>query len=309
MPKRPIRSVMLCNPRYLSSYVLGVGQAMHLLGYWHRVVSIFDDAASVAQQIAEMQPDVIWTHMALWPPPGALKAEQIAEMLGRWKRCGTAVYLHDGDPKPDRQTEVDVGSAFSIALINRALPDDTAFGIPAIRWPYAAMVQREIADPMSEWVCDLLFAGILRADESHYGERTSLVYRLHQLMGPRMRIVTAHGGDVNNRMLVADVAASAGSVLGLSRPDVPGWIDTRAFQYPGAGGVLIHDDAGDFLEPDVHYLRFDRDGGAESVTQCVERAKKEGPGIRERAFRHIQHHHTWIQRVDVALQAFFGVLR
>ncbi|MEK7705633.1 MAG: glycosyltransferase [Myxococcota bacterium] len=249
---------------------------------------------------------MIWTHMALWPPSGALSAAEIADILGRWKRRGTAVFLHDGDPKPDRAVSVDVGSTFSIALVNRAVVDDTAWGIAALRWPYAAMVQKEIAEPTTEWTCDLLFAGFLRIDESHYGERTSLVFRLHQLLGPRMRIVNAHAGDVNNRMVVADVAASARAILGCARPEVPGWIDTRVFQYPGAGGLLIHDGAGEFLEPNVHYLRYDRDNPVESIISLVERAATAGVVIRENAFAHVQRHHTWIQRVEVALRAFFG---
>ncbi len=227
--------------------------------------------------------------------------------MAPWKRRGTAIYLHDGDPKPERKTEIDVGSVFSIALLNRTVLDGVAWGIPALQWPYAAMTQKEIASLRTEWACDLLFAGILRPDESHYGERTSLVFRLHQLFGPRMRIVSPGAGDPNNRMLVADVAASAGAVLGLARPEVPGWIDTRVFQYPGAGGVLIHDNAGAFLEADVHYLQFDRNNAVDSICRSVERAQKEGPALRERAFRHVQAHHTWVQRVEVALAAFFGV--
>lgn len=297
----------LGNPHYLSVYGLGVAQAMSILGHWHRQVSIWDSVDDVRRQIDEMSPDVIWTHMALWPPSGALDAAQIADILGRWKRRGTAVFLHDGDPKPDRTVTVDVGSTFSIALVNRAVTSDVGWGIATMRWPYAAMVQREIAAPLTEWACDLLFAGILRVDDSHYGERTSLVFRLHQLLGPRMRIVSAHAGDVNNRMVVADVAASAGAVLGLARPEVPGWIDTRVFQYPGAGGVLVHDDASEFLEPDVHYLRFDRSNAAESILHCVERSKQEGPELRLRAFQHVQKHHTWVQRCEAALAAFFGL--
>jgi hypothetical protein len=305
MPRRPLRSVFLGNPRYLSAYKLGVGQAMGILGAWHRTVSLFDDPGSVVRQIAEMEPDVIWTHMALWPPAGALTPPQIAEILAPWRARGAAIYHHDGDPRTRPLPEVDMGSVFSVALVNRAVGVDT-WPIPCVRWPYAAMVQRAIGEPRPAHACDLLFAGHLRAD-AIYGTRTALVQGLQAELGPRMRIVCPGGGDTNNRMLVADVAPSVGAVLGFARPEVPGWIDTRVFQYPGAGGVLIHDDAGEFLEPDVHYLRFDRTDAHASVLRCVARAKAEGPALRERAFRHVQRHHTWVQRVEVALAAFFGV--
>lgn len=283
---------------------------MGLLGHWHRYVSVFDDAGSIEKQVDEMRPDVIWTHTTLWPPPGALAGEEhpaarFAAILGRWKRRGTAVFLHDGDPKPIRNVDIDIGSAYSIALVNRCvLRGDGWAALPSIQWPYAAMVQREIGEPHSEWACDLLFAGHLRSDD-FYGARTSYVFTLQQHLGSRMRIVSPGGGDANNRMLVAEVAPSANAVLGFGRPEVRGWIDTRVFQYPGSGGILIHDDAGDFLEPNVHYLCVER-GDVAGVLAAVERAKVDGPAMRERAFAHIQKHHTWVHRVEVALSAFFG---
>lgn len=288
-------------------YGLGVAQAMGLLGHWHRSVSIFDDKESIAKQIAEMCPDVIWTHMVLWPPAGATAASDLATILATWRRRGSAVYLHDGDPRTKTLPEgVDVASSFSIALVNRAVGAESHWTIPALKWPYAAMIQKEIGPSRDEWACDLLFAGHLRDDGAGlYGDRTRLVLALSQQLGPRMRIVSPGGGDTNNRMLVADVAPSANAVLGFARPDVPGWIDTRVFQYPGSGGILIHDDAGDFLEPGVHYLKFDRSDPIDSILAEVERARSES-GMRERAFRHIQQNHTWVQRVETALVAYYG---
>lgn len=303
-PRRPLRSVFLGNPRYLSVYALGVAQAMGAMGAWHRYVSLFDDVDSVKKQFDEMCPDVVWTHMALWPPNGALSVDEILGILSYWKRRGTAIYLHDGDPR-ERNTHPAASSAFSIALVNRTVVNDSYQGIIAVRWPYAAMAQKNIGEPRTEWACDLLFAGLDR-DDDLYGTRTRLVRELQKELGVRMRVVSPGGGDVNNRMLVADVAPSVGAVLGYARPDVKGWIDTRCVQYPGAGGLLIHDDAGELLEPNVHYLQFDRAKAVESVLWCVDRAKKEGAAIRERAFAHIQANHTWAHRVEQALAAFFG---
>jgi hypothetical protein len=301
--RRPLRSVMLCNPRYLSAYVLGVGQAMGQLGHWHRPVSIFDDIGSIEKQVAEMAPDVIWTHTVAWPPPGAPDVDVMLGMLGRWKRRGTCVFLHDGDPRARKiDGGVDIEAAFSVALVNRKV-DPAHWPIPSIRWPYAAMAQAAIGPRSAEWACDLFFAGHLRRDAEGYGDRTKLVYALAARLGRRMRVVSPGGGDVNNRMQVADVAPSAGAVLGYGRPDVAGWIDTRIFQYAGAGGVLIHDDAGGVLEPGAHFLQFDPRNAEESVIACLARAVVEGPAIRERAFAHVQAHHTWRHRVIEALAA------
>jgi hypothetical protein len=303
--RRPLRSVMLGSPRYLSAYALGVAQAMGQLGHWHRSVSIFEELGEIERQIAEMAPDVIWTHMALWPPAGAPPVADLLQILGRWKRRGTAVFLHDGDPRARTvDADLDVEAAFTLALVNRALP--AHWPIPAIHWPYAAFAQAEIGEPLDEWRCDLLFAGHLRRAEEGYGDRTRLVHALRARLGRRMRIVSPGGGDTNNRMLFADVAPSAGAVLGYGRPDVPGWIDTRVFQVGGAGGVLIHDDAGGILEPGVHFVPFDPRRGVDAVLAAMECAREEGPRIRAAAFAHIQAHHTWRHRVEAALAVHFG---
>lgn len=307
IPRRPLRSVMLHSPRYLSGYVLGVAQAMGALGHWHRLVSLFDEAGDIDRQLREMQPDVIWTHCAAWPPPGATPVLDVLRLLAMWKRRGSCVFLHDGDPEQKKvDPDADMGATFSIALVNRAI-DPNPWPMPSVHWPYAAFAQKEIAPPVDEWRCDLLFAGHLRRAEEGYGDRTKLVFDLHERLGPAMRIVSPGGGDINNRMLVADVAPSATAVLGFGRPDVPGWIDTRVYQWPGAGGLLIHDDGGGVLEAGAHYLRFDRNEGVESVLRCIEQAKQpEASAIRERAFQFIQANHTWRHRVEVALAAFYG---
>jgi hypothetical protein len=102
------------------------------------------------------------------------------------------------------------------------------------------------------------------------------------------------------------MVAQTNAVLGFGRPEVKGWIDTRVFQIPGAGGVLIHDDAGEVLTADEHYLRCDRANAVDSVLRCVERAKVDGAAIRARAFAHVQRHHTWSQRVETVLARFYG---
>ena len=308
--RRPLRSVMLCEPRYLSAYVIGVAQAMGMMGHWHRQVSLWD-GGDVGRQIAEMAPDVVWTHMAAWPPKEALAVEEVAALLATAKRRGAVVFLHDGDPR-DRAMPpaVDIPAAFTMALVNRQVPDPY-WGIPSVRWPYAAMVQREAVRP-ERVDYDLAFAGNLRRQRDGeavdlYGARTDLVHELHRRLWPRMSVVSPGGGDTNNRMQVADVVATTHAVLGFGRPEVSGWIDTRVFQWPGAGGLLITDDAGDVLEPDVHYLRFDRANAVDSILWLLERAKgPDAQAIRDRAFAHVQRHHTWAHRVKQALAPFFG---
>jgi hypothetical protein len=165
------------------------------------------------------------------------------------------------------------------------------------------MAQRELGAPVDMLRCGLLFAGIVRKDDSLYSPRTDMLAALRERLGDQLTVRT---GTVNDRMQVADIAASAQAVLGLGRPEVPGWVDTRVFQYPGAGGVLIHDDAAEFLVPGVHFVRFERGDTAEQTARRVVDAfatvGHEEREMRQRAFEHVQAHHTWRHRVESVLK-------
>ena len=102
-------------------------------------------------------------------------------------------------------------------------------------------------------------------------------------------------------MITATVAASASSVLGFGRPDAKDWTDVRVFQYPGAGGILIHDDAAKVLTPYKHYIPYER-GDVDSIVKAVEIAKREGNKIRQQAFDFIQEHHSSTARVTQVLK-------
>jgi hypothetical protein len=295
---------MLGNPAYLSAYVLGVAQAMGHLGHWHREVSVLDHVDRVERQLEEMRPDVIWTHTVPWvpresPAPGWV----YLDILAAWRKRGARVLLHDGDPRSATRHPHDISASFDLALCNHTIPR-VEWQVPALRWPYAAMVQREMAEPVDELRCGLLFAGIVRKDDDLYSPRTDLLGRLREKLGDHLTVRT---GGINDRMQVADVAVSARAVFGMGRPEVSGWVDTRVVQYPGAGGVLVHDDAGGLLEPGVHFVAFERheaiDKTVSSVVEAFVRAVEHGPEIRERAFAHVQAHHTWGHRVPQALDA------
>jgi glycosyl transferase family 1 len=305
--KRPLRSVMLANGSYLSSYVLGVAQAMGQLGHWHREVSVLDDLGRIARQLDEMRPDVIWTHTIPWVPREAkVPGWVFLDLLADQRRRGARVLLHDGDPRSTTRHPYSIAASFDLALCNHRL-QRSEWKVPTVRWPYAAMAQREIGEPVEALRCGLLFAGIARKDDELYSPRTELLGVLHQKLGERL---TVRAGVVNDRMQVADVAASAQAVLGYGRPEVKGWTDTRIFQYSGAGGVLLHDDAAEFLEPSVHFLHFSRGADAEQTARGVvgvfEEAERGLPEMRRRAFEWVQAHHTWRHRVEQVL-ALLGV--
>jgi hypothetical protein len=307
LPRRPLRSMMLCNPSYLSAYVLGVAQAMGQLGHWHRCVSVLDDADRITRQFEEMRPDVIWTHTVPWVPRGApAPGWLLLELLANWRWRGARVVLHDGDPRTATRYPQDLSASFDVALCNHSL-SRIEWRLPTLRWPYAAMAQREMAEPVESLRCHLLFAGIVRKDDNLYSGRSEVLGILRERLGDRLTVRT---GAVNDRMQSADVAASAQAVLGFGRSEVPGWVDTRVFQYPGAGGVLIHDDVAEFLVPGVHFVPYERGADAASTAQAImlalEKVGHVEAELRARAFGHIQAHHTWRHRVEAALGLLFS---
>jgi hypothetical protein len=252
-----------------------------------------------------MRPDVIWTHTVPWVPREASVPGWIfLEVLGEWRKRGARVLLHDGDPRAVTRFPWTMAEFFDVALCNHSLPRQE-WKLAAVRWPYAAMSQRKIAEPVAELRCGLLFAGIVRKDDGLYSARGEALFYLRERLGHRLTIRT---GGVNDRMQSADVAASAQAVLGFGRPEVPGWVDTRVFQYPGAGGLLLHDAAAEFLTPGVHFVEFARgsDGfaTAQNIAEAFGRIDQIDQGdMRLKAFEHIQANHTWRHRVEQALQA------
>lgn len=295
--KRPLRSVMIGDVDfYPSEFIFGVGQGMTLLGHWHTTVNIRQPLGIVEKKLQEIQPDVIWGHMLLWAPGGPAVTLSLLSICQYWKDRGTRVVIHDGDARAEGRFQQDITSAVDIALCNHTAPRE-AWGIPTYRWPYFAFYQHAMAEPVPELVCDLAFAG--RRGGAMYAKRDALVAALHAKFGPRFREFPTE--EIRHTLFrTPDLAMSAGAVLGFGRPDAPGWTDVRVFQYPGAGGVLLHDDVQGFLEPWVHYVPYEA-GSADSVVDAFVRSRA-FTAIRRDAFRYVQDHHSSIPRVRQALE-------
>lgn len=102
-----------------------------------------------------------------------------------------------------------------------------------------------------------------------------------------------------------EIAASADAVLGFGRPEIPGWCDTRVFQYISAGGVLVHDDVAGHFEPWIHYVPY-ASGNADSVVDALARLKRmseaERMAIRRRGFAEGQAKHSSVVRVQQVIR-------
>lgn len=294
---KPLRSLMIgdCD-HYVSPYMRGVAQAMEILGHHHAQVSIRLSAKTIDQRVRMWRPDIIWTQMLLWAPRGAPKTPDLIAIVSAAARRGARVLIHDGDARVATRYPHDISEWCSLALLNHGNAR-TAWRVPTMRWPYFAPAQKEIAKATGP-KCELFFAGRLGGDL--YGPRTALIEAI-RARGVKLFIPE---GKNNTLDLTPAIAASVDAVLGFGRPDIPGWCDTRVFQYPGAGGVLVHDDVQGYLEPWTHYVPY-QSGSAESVVEALGRLKAmpedERLALRRRAFAHVQQHHSSVARVSQVL--------
>lgn len=296
---RPLRSVLIGDVDYYpSEFIFGVNQGMTLLGHWHTTINIRQPIEMIRRRLDQVHPDVIWGHMLLWAPNGLMHTQEILSLCDERRSHGAVVILHDGDARSETRFPQDISTAVDLVLCNHTY-DRSVWCVRQIRWPYFAFVQHEIAAQEPDFMCDLAFAGRLSA-EGIYTERTRIVTTLRYMSDLSVKVFPSET-VVHTLFRTPTLAASAGSVLGYGRPESRGWCDVRVFQYPGAGGVLLHDDAQGFLEPYVHYIPYAR-ADVKSILAAVSCARVIGPDIRHEAFTYVQATHTSVHRVRHALQ-------
>ncbi len=282
---------------YKSPYMRGVAQAMANLGHAHTELSVRLPAKTIEQRIRLWKPTLIWTHMLLWAPPGSPPVGELVAIAAAAAKRGSRVVLHDGDARAATRHPHDISGWCSLALVNHAY-DRSAWGVPVLRWPYFAMSQKEIAPAVEALRCQLFFAGTLGS--GIYSARTKLL-EVVRARGVDLRLPTLGDNTIDR---TAEIAASSDAVLGFGRSEIPGWCDTRVFQYSGAGGILVHDDVQGNLEPWVHYVPY-KSGDADSVVDALGRLRAK-PGsdrlaMRRRAFAYVQDNHSSVARVKQVL--------
>ncbi len=302
---RALRSLMIgdCD-HYKSPYIHGVNQAMSLLGHTHSQISIRQPISTLELRIRDLKPDIIWTHMLLWGPMGSPPTEQLISAVYKAAKLGAKVVIHDGDYKESIRYPKDISTWCSVALCNHVY-NRKAWKVPILHWPYFAFTQEKIADPVPTWKCELFFAGS-SLGSGIYGAREQL---LEDIRNRKIKIRTPTPAEGNTLFKTAEIAASADAVLGFGRPGKTGWTDTRVFQYSGAGGILIHDDAKEYLHPWMHYIPY-QSQSADSVVDALyylrRMPEREKRVIRESAFRFVQEKHSSVARVRQVLEFLYG---
>jgi len=286
---------------YFSPYIFGVNQGMSRLGHWHSQVNMRQPFEVIAQRVLDVKPDILWTHMLLWAPIGSPSVDRLVDLCRRVAKNGTKVVIHDGDYKSATRYPNDISEWCAAALCNHQF-DRSAWKCPVLYWPYFAFAQ-ELFQVPEKLDYGLFFAGTVRADAT-YAARSQLLEEI-RAKGVDLSIPPLSEG--NTLFRTAEIATASQAVLGFGRPGVTGWVDTRVFQYPGAGAILLHDEAPQLI-PWEHYVPY-VSGNAESVAaayRCVEAmSSTEQMNLRSRAFDYVQRKHSSVARVKQVIEFIF----
>jgi hypothetical protein len=119
----------------------------------------------------------------------------------------------------------------------------------------------------------------------------------------------------NTRFSTADIAASCDAVLGIQHGlHVDGYLDTRPFQYCGAGGLYFHsecDAINQFFRPEYHFIQYQHmnvDSFMGKYDQYVRGDKEAVNKIRQQAFDYTQKYHTAKHRIADVINVLDGKL-
>lgn len=299
-PAAPLRVLVVGDLQYQSEFIFGVHQGFTLLGHWVSVMDVRSELGAIAAKARAVAPQLAFMHMLMWSPMGSRHTAGLLELCTQWRERGTRVVIHDGDARPAPRYPHDISPAVDLALCNHTA-DRSAWRIPTLQWPYFAFAQQAPAARLDLFRCRLAFAG--RQGPGLYAARTILLAQLRAQLGSGLKVFPSP--EVPHTLFrTPEVAASADAVLGHARPETweCGWKDVRYWMYPGAAGVLLHDDDTGPLVPGEHFVLYQSDD-VTSVLEALDVARDKGPRIRRQAFAYVQAEHTSVNRARAVLEA------
>jgi hypothetical protein len=293
---------------YLSYFLMGSLQGVFLNGSLARSVSLENNTINeVAEQINFFKPHAILAHTIFDNLP---HREQLFNILRKSRREGTKVFYHAGDARPDPRYPKPINDIVDYVLINHwpMMPSYNVWKVPCIHWPYMALNQDKLAEPVDVYKCDLAFTGSL-SDNQHHAPRARFIQQLKSKISVKV-FPTPESG--NTRFQTPELAASAGSVLGFQMGlDVSGYQDVRIWQYCGAGALYFHDKhpvVERFFRDGVHYVGFERDNIEDFYNkwQHYRNNQDESNNIRQQAFEYVQKYHSSKERMKQVINILEG---
>ena len=288
---------------------MGSMQGIFLNGGLARPISLEKSTMNeVWEQIEFFKPHAILAHTIFDNLP---HREQLFRVLEKARRIGTKVFYHAGDARPDPRYAKAINGIVDYALINHwpMMPNYKVWNVPCIHWPYMALNQDDIAEPVDVYKCDLAFTGSL-SDNHHHAPRARFIQQLKTKI-PVKVFPTPESG--NTRFQTPELASSAKSVLGFQMGlDIQGYQDVRIWQYCGAGALYFHDKhqvVERFFRDGVHYVGFERDNiddFMDKYNYFVVNNPAAGNKIRKQAFKYTQKYHSSKERMKQVINILDG---
>jgi hypothetical protein len=305
---------------WFSYYLMGTIQGSILNGHLHYSIPIRQKSDHIQQQLDYYKPHIIFGHM--------LFAEKLTDTLGNdlpreelhyvivkaKKKWGSKVIMQEGDAKNDPRYPYPVNSLVDLCLVNSRRYEhfSNVYQVPCIHWPYFALNQETLSTGDNLFRHKVIFAGNVSArGKSHlHAGRSEFIGRLSKQVDIK---IFPDDNVGNTRFCSADLAVSCNAVLGIQHGlHVDGYVDTRPFQYCGAGGLYFHSNCfgiNQFFKPDYHYVPYDHMDADSFMAQYNRYMVDDREGankIRAQAFEYTQKHHTDKHRIKMALDALEG---
>lgn len=291
-----------------SYFTAGIMEGAIRLGHWFRPIPLVQPISQIENQVYYFQPHIIFAHQ-LFGQYHAL--DEMKNLLKRIRQKDIKIILHAGDPKPEPRFKENISECINMGLINSNMVDifSEIWDVPCYHWPYFCLQQERIADLDERYKAEVSFSGnVTKRDDPehpHHG-RAEFIKKVKHELGMR---IYPNKFVANSRFLTPVVAASSNAVLGIHIGwNVNGYIDTRPFQYIGAGALYFHDRCAaidQFFTDGVHYVGYEA-GNVESfidrfryyINQYPEKALL----IRQTGFNYCQKNYNTMVRVRQALE-------
>jgi len=321
MAKKQYRIATLGLSRtWFSYFQMGVSQGAFLNGHLHKLISLEQKIEYLEQELNYFKPHLVFCHAifseSLKDHNGEiLEREALHETLAKQRhKWGFKVIYQEGDAKKHPRFPFVTTELIDLCLINSALYKsyEGILKVPCIHWPYFALNQEDITIPDNLYKHSIVFTGNTSPrgpSHLHYG-RAEFLDKLGKKIGLKLFPDSVVG---NTRFCSQEIAAGTSVVLGINQGfDVPGYLDTRPWQYIGAGGLFFIDPSPAmdlFFEPNVHYvpyIRHDIDDVVEKHRYYMSENREAGNKIRAEGFAYVQAHHTSKHRVQMVIDIIEG---
>jgi len=293
---------------YLSFFLMGSMQGIFLNGGLCRPISLENNIMNeVMEQLKFFKPHAILSHTIFDNLP---HRNQLFDVLRKMRKSGTKVFYHAGDARSEPRHPAPINDIVDCVLINHwpVMPKYSVWNVPCFHWPYMALNQDSLSNPVEMYRCDLAFTGSL-ADNQHHAPRARFIQNLKNRV-PVTVFPTPQSG--NTRFQTPELSASAKGVLGFQMGlDIPGYLDVRPYQFIGAGALYFHDKHSSIdkvFQDGVHYVGFKRDDIEDfySKWQYYAQNTERRQQIIQAGFEYCQLHHSSKERMKQVINIIEG---